>query len=432
MASNINPFNIDGTFPVAGQDNNSQGFRDNFTNIRNNLGFAKNELEDLQNKVILKSPLSGGSIDNDLGGAILQNPVLQSYRNTFYQLSAGVDNSIVMDFQDGNTQYYDLDNSPVTISNITGWPAEADSVSTTIMLWIKVGTNLTYTVTIPISPPGAGEEWGYYDLAGGQIVGDTCVLSFDRAGNYFYEFTSSDGGLNVHVRDVSGNFASFRNPGFYLNPLLNKALLVGFPSTQGRDAALYQFEENNDHSLVVSGAMNAVTAGNLSLVSITDNQIEASPGVSEIAQNDLAGYSITSARGNLTSGAISAVTSNDYLGYFASHAFTGNLNTDNTFQRTAATGYYTTGSNTAYGLGGNISFWTKPDGQQTLNQAVGIESDQKVKFFGNIVMPGELLGETEIAQGTVGVPGQIQITSNYLYVCVSTDTWKRVLLSTFS
>jgi hypothetical protein len=31
MASNINPYNIDGTYPVAGQDNSSQGFRDNFT-----------------------------------------------------------------------------------------------------------------------------------------------------------------------------------------------------------------------------------------------------------------------------------------------------------------------------------------------------------------------------------------------------------------
>ena len=30
MASNINPNNIDTTYPVAGQDNDSQGFRDNF------------------------------------------------------------------------------------------------------------------------------------------------------------------------------------------------------------------------------------------------------------------------------------------------------------------------------------------------------------------------------------------------------------------
>ena len=49
MTSQVNPNNVDGTYPVAGQDNDSQGFRDNFTNIRNNLTFAKAEIEDLQN-----------------------------------------------------------------------------------------------------------------------------------------------------------------------------------------------------------------------------------------------------------------------------------------------------------------------------------------------------------------------------------------------
>ena len=31
MASSLSPTSIDATFPVAGQDNDSQGFRDNFT-----------------------------------------------------------------------------------------------------------------------------------------------------------------------------------------------------------------------------------------------------------------------------------------------------------------------------------------------------------------------------------------------------------------
>ena len=37
MASNINYVNVDETFPVAGQDNDSQGFRDNFSTIRNGI-----------------------------------------------------------------------------------------------------------------------------------------------------------------------------------------------------------------------------------------------------------------------------------------------------------------------------------------------------------------------------------------------------------
>ena len=45
MASNINANNIDGTYPIAGQDNDSQGFRDNFTNIKNNFTNAKSEMK---------------------------------------------------------------------------------------------------------------------------------------------------------------------------------------------------------------------------------------------------------------------------------------------------------------------------------------------------------------------------------------------------
>ena len=62
--SSINPNNIDGTYPIAGQDNDSQGFRDNFTNIKNNFTFAYDELTDLQNKAVLKSALNGSTLDN--------------------------------------------------------------------------------------------------------------------------------------------------------------------------------------------------------------------------------------------------------------------------------------------------------------------------------------------------------------------------------
>lgn len=51
MASNINPNNINGNYPVAGQDNDSQGFRDNFTNISNNFSFAATEITALQNSM---------------------------------------------------------------------------------------------------------------------------------------------------------------------------------------------------------------------------------------------------------------------------------------------------------------------------------------------------------------------------------------------
>ena len=58
MTSQINPNNIDGAYPVAGQDNNSQGFRDNFTNTVNNFTYAAAELTDLQTYALLAAPLA--------------------------------------------------------------------------------------------------------------------------------------------------------------------------------------------------------------------------------------------------------------------------------------------------------------------------------------------------------------------------------------
>lgn len=51
MASTINPGNIDILYPIAGQDNDTQGFRDNFRNIKNNLNTAKIEISDIQSTV---------------------------------------------------------------------------------------------------------------------------------------------------------------------------------------------------------------------------------------------------------------------------------------------------------------------------------------------------------------------------------------------
>lgn len=51
MASNINPTNIDTTYPIAGQDNDTQGFRTNFTTIYNNFLTAASEITALQSTV---------------------------------------------------------------------------------------------------------------------------------------------------------------------------------------------------------------------------------------------------------------------------------------------------------------------------------------------------------------------------------------------
>ena len=48
MASNINETGVNKDYPIAGQDNDSQGFRDNFTVIKDNFVAAKSEIKTLE------------------------------------------------------------------------------------------------------------------------------------------------------------------------------------------------------------------------------------------------------------------------------------------------------------------------------------------------------------------------------------------------
>jgi hypothetical protein len=75
MASSLSPSSIDATFPVAGQDNDSQGFRDNFNQIKTDLTNAKSELEALQTNAILKANLTSPAVtaSNDLAGLALKD-----------------------------------------------------------------------------------------------------------------------------------------------------------------------------------------------------------------------------------------------------------------------------------------------------------------------------------------------------------------------
>ena len=70
MASNINPNNIDITYPIAGQDNDTQGFRDNFSNIKNNFVVTKNEISSIQDTLSVSPTWSSvPTTSSDVGTA---------------------------------------------------------------------------------------------------------------------------------------------------------------------------------------------------------------------------------------------------------------------------------------------------------------------------------------------------------------------------
>lgn len=120
MASNINSTSIDENFPVAGVDNPTQGFRDNFTYIKDSLAAAKTEIEELQSKSVLKTALTGGTLNNDFNGSNIQEANLKACTEETFSLAV-VESNQNLSFANGSYQIVSV------VSNVTftlaDWPA---------------------------------------------------------------------------------------------------------------------------------------------------------------------------------------------------------------------------------------------------------------------------------------------------------------------
>jgi hypothetical protein len=374
MSSSINPYNVDGTFPVAGQDNSSQGFRDNFTSIQNNFIFAKAELDDLQSKVLVTNPLNGQALTNNMGGTQIIAPQLKAWTEAILDLGT-VSSSATLDFSAGNFQKITTSGGgSATTLGFAHWPTVGTGGTAALgygvlRLWVVI-TGVNDTLVLPSSVSiGVGDIAGY--------VPGSHSITFDAPGNYVFDFSSIDGGSTYLIFDLTRNRSTFRDPGFYYNNGINSTVLIGY---DGGLQTVLALEQGQD-LVSAKGSYNSVSVGNLTLANVTYTQIDT---------GGVAGYSVTSARGNLSIGTINPVQSSDLIGYVNSIAFTGN-GTSNVFQQVSSIDFFATGSNVAYGLGGNIAFFTADDGglgPNKMNQAVGIENDQSVKFFGNVVTSG--------------------------------------------
>lgn len=197
--SSINPNNINGSYPVAGQDNDSQGFRDNFTNIKNNLTFAKDEIEDLQAKAILKSALTGTTLNNDLNNAILKNAQLKGTSETVANIT-DTTGSIGVSYADGQYQtLYLTGNANVTTS---GWTTSG--FYNKLRLYVNVSSaNVTAPKTITFTnDPSATAYVGLSDVQG-YVSGN--VVAFTSAGQYMFELSTKDNGGTIFVQDLLRN-----------------------------------------------------------------------------------------------------------------------------------------------------------------------------------------------------------------------------------
>jgi hypothetical protein len=201
MPSQINPNNIDGSYPVANQDNNSQGFRDNFTNIKVNFQDAAAEITDLQNKAILKAALTGGVLDNNMNDALLYAARIQDFSAT--KISIGTTSGpIAVNYAAGHYQSISTTGS-ISLS-FTNFPVPTSTVPPIdcygyLKLQINI-TNIAHTVTLP-----AAVTLGTTGLQGYSAG----TITFGATGIYEFGFGSYDGGATITIFDLNRALTNF-------------------------------------------------------------------------------------------------------------------------------------------------------------------------------------------------------------------------------
>jgi hypothetical protein len=103
MTSAISTSSIDESYPVAGQDNNSQGFRDNFNAIKTALNTAKGEIDTLQ------SGTAKLNVANNFNGVLLEDAEVNKFYGSVRQNGTLSTNSDI-----------DLENGPLQVASVSG------------------------------------------------------------------------------------------------------------------------------------------------------------------------------------------------------------------------------------------------------------------------------------------------------------------------
>jgi len=226
MTSAINPNNIDGAYPVAGQDNNSQGFRDNFTNTATNFQYAADEISDLQAKAVLKSALVGTTLDNNMGGSVLSNAQLQDMSETVVSLGT-VAGSTTINYALGSVQTLTT-NGAVTLA-FSNFPPAATAGTVRVVVTVA---NVIHTLIFPsaVTVNARGIQG---------LNTSTGVISFAATGVYSFEFTTTNGGTTISVVEVNKQLQPFNNSSEDLTSTsaANLALTTSFFSTVTSETA---------------------------------------------------------------------------------------------------------------------------------------------------------------------------------------------------
>jgi len=199
--SNINFASISTTYPVAGQDNNSQGFRDNFTNISAALATAKAEITALQTNTVLTVDLATSTtpVTNNLLGSTLNNGKYVNLNGVFFN-GGTIAVSANIDLANGPVQQFTA--SGACTLTFTNWPTTGQFSMIRIML---IGDQVqTRNVTFSTSNAGLIKlESNWKNSAGATSVSLPATLQLNANGGYtIVEAWTVNAGATVFMKQI--------------------------------------------------------------------------------------------------------------------------------------------------------------------------------------------------------------------------------------
>jgi len=200
MTSQINTNGIDVNYPVPGQNNSSQGFRDNFAQIRTQLNTGANEITDLQSKVVVKAALNNSTLNNDMGNTLISNASTRGFRATTYNLGNALAGSVVVDVNRADVQFGALQGN-VSLQFGNWAPTNTQS---NVVLRLTFANNSPAYISLPNNCVSSNNNFGVTLLENYANVSGTATLSAPANANIIeLRFSTIDCGTTVTVEPIN-------------------------------------------------------------------------------------------------------------------------------------------------------------------------------------------------------------------------------------
>jgi hypothetical protein len=190
--SAINTNGLDVNYPIPGQNNSSQGFRNNFASIKNNLDTAGSEISDLQNKVVVKSALDNTIVNNDMANTLISNCATRSFRATTYNLGNALSGTVTVNCSLGDVQYGTVA-SNVTFDFASWGPAGTQS---NVELQLATSNSQAF-ITFPAAVVSSNNNFGLTTME--NYDGTTSVSFPYGVSQVDYRLSSMDCGNTITI-----------------------------------------------------------------------------------------------------------------------------------------------------------------------------------------------------------------------------------------